>query len=254
MVSAIPPEVIYLRGLEPILEATMSSSRTLPLVLFLLLALVGACKKEQPAPGQQGGAAEAQQQEQLGGEPAKNPLLEPLRLKQKAPESYKVRFDTTKGPFVVEVERELAPRGADRFYNLVKNGFFNDARFFRVVPGFVVQFGIPADPEVATAWRTATILDDKVKGSNTKGTITFATSGPDSRTTQVFINYADNSRLDRMGFAPFGKVVEGMDVVESINSEYGERPNQGAVQTQGNAYLDKEFPKLDSIRSAKIVE
>lgn len=235
---------------------------------ILLLALLStlplsACKRQQeeaPPPAEEEQPLEAEKPAQPeGGEDAAaqgiNPaLLEPEKLNEQAPESYRVIFETTKGNFVVEVTRELAPLGADRFYNLVKNGFYDEAKFFRVVPGFVVQFGIPADPRVAAAWRTQTIEDDPVKGTNEKGTITFATAGPNSRTTQVFINFADNSRLDRMGFAPFGKVVEGMDVVENINAEYGERPNQGMIQAQGNAYLEREFPNLDAIKSAKIAE
>lgn len=231
------------------------------LALFATLPLIG-CKRQQaeqppPAEQQQQQAAEEEkkaEEAQRAAAGTNAALLEPEKLNEQAPENYKVVFETTKGTFVVEVNRDWAPLGADRFYNLVKNGFYNDAKFFRVVPNFVVQFGIPADPRVAAVWRTQTIQDDPVKESNVKGTITFATAGPNSRTTQVFINYADNSRLDRMGFAPFGKVVEGMEVVEAINAEYGERPNQGMIQAQGNAYLEREFPNLDGIKSARIAE
>ncbi|HLX71270.1 MAG TPA: peptidylprolyl isomerase [Verrucomicrobiae bacterium] len=180
-------------------------------------------------------------------------LTAPSKLNEKAPDTFKVRFDTTKGAFTVEVTRSLAPNGADRFYNLVKSGYFKDIGFFRVVPGFMVQFGIHADPKVAAAWREANIQDDPVKGSNTRGTITFATAGPNTRTTQLFINYGNNTFLDGQGFSPFGKVTDGMEVVDKINSEYGENPNQGRVQTEGNAYLKKGFPNLDYIKSATIV-
>jgi peptidyl-prolyl cis-trans isomerase A (cyclophilin A) len=180
-------------------------------------------------------------------------------LTAKAPESFKAKFDTSKGAFTVEVTRSLAPKGADRFYNLVRSGYFSGVEFFRVIPGFMCQFGIHGDPKVSAAWRDANISDDQVKGSNTRGTITFATAGPNTRTTQLFINFGDNTRLDGMGFSPFGKVVEGMDVVDKINGEYGEGPpggrgpNQGRVQQEGNTYLKKDFPNLDYIKSAAIV-
>jgi peptidyl-prolyl cis-trans isomerase A (cyclophilin A) len=183
----------------------------------------------------------------------------PAKLTGKAPDSFKVRFDTTKGSFTVEVTRSLAPNGADRFYNLVRSGYFKDIEFFRVIPGFMCQFGIHGDPKVAAAWREARISDDPVKASNLRGAISFATAGPNTRTTQLFINYADNSRLDGMGFSPFGKVTEGLEVVDKINGEYGEGsprgngPDQGRVQEQGNAYLKKDFPNLDYIKSATIL-
>jgi|SRR6185312_1322180 len=180
-------------------------------------------------------------------------LTNPSKLTEKAPDTFKVKFDTTKGSFTVEVTRSLAPNGADRFYNLVKAGYFKDIGFFRVVPGFMVQFGIDGDPKISAAWREANIQDDPVKGSNTRGTITFATAGPNTRTTQLFINYGNNTFLDGQGFAPFGKVTEGMDVVDKINSEYRENPNQGAIQMQGNEYLKKSFPNLDYIKSATLL-
>jgi peptidyl-prolyl cis-trans isomerase A (cyclophilin A) len=186
-------------------------------------------------------------------------LLHPATLEEQAPTTYRVRFSTTKGDFVVEVTRAWAPLGADRFYNLVKYGFYTDASFFRVLPGFVVQFGICARPDVSKAWTNATIPDDPVTQSNLRGTITFATAGPNTRTTQVFINLADNAKLDSMGFAPFGKVVEGMDVVESLYSGYGEGapqgngPDQARITAEGKTYLDQNFPKLDSIKSAEFV-
>ncbi|MBM3778925.1 MAG: peptidylprolyl isomerase [Acidimicrobiia bacterium] len=173
-------------------------------------------------------------------------------MKETAPATFKARFDTSAGAFVIEVTREWAPLGADRFYNLVKHGFFDETRFFRVVPNFMVQFGINGTPSVATIWRNQQIDDDRVRQSNTRGFVSFAMAGPDTRTTQIFINYRDNSGLDKQGFAPFGRVVEGMDVVDKINAEYREQPNQGLIQTQGNAYLNKEFPKLDFVRKATI--
>ncbi|OLC42833.1 MAG: peptidylprolyl isomerase [Acidobacteria bacterium 13_1_40CM_65_14] len=176
----------------------------------------------------------------------------PAQLTEQAPEKFKAKFDTSKGAFVVEVHRDWAPKGADRFYNLVKNGFFDDTRFFRVVPDFMVQFGLNGDPNIQKNWANANIPDDPVKQSNKKGYITFATRGANTRTTQLFINFKDNAGLDRQGFAPFGEVVSGMDVVEKINSQYGERPVQGSIQTEGNAYLNKEFPKLDYIKKATI--
>jgi peptidyl-prolyl cis-trans isomerase A (cyclophilin A) len=187
-------------------------------------------------------------------------FVDPAKLTATAPETFKAQFDTTKGKFTVEVTRSLASNGSDRFYNLVKSGYFTDVEFFRVVPGFMCQFGIHGDPNVSAKWRDANIADDPVKGSNTRGTITFATAGPNTRTTQLFINFADNVNLDGMGFAPFGKVVDGMDVVDKINGEYGDSsdqgghgPEQGRVQNEGNAYLKKDFPNLDYIKSAIIL-
>jgi peptidyl-prolyl cis-trans isomerase A (cyclophilin A) len=186
-------------------------------------------------------------------------FTDPAKLTAPAPETFKAQFDTTKGKFTVEVTRSLSPNGADRFYNLVRSGYFKDIAFFRVIPGFMCQFGIHGDPAVSAKWREASITDDPVKGSNTRGTITFATAGPNTRTTQLFINFGDNIGLDAQGFSPFGKVTEGMDVVDKINSEYGEGapggngPDQGRVQMEGNVYLKKDFPNLDYIKSAVIV-
>jgi peptidyl-prolyl cis-trans isomerase A (cyclophilin A) len=186
-------------------------------------------------------------------------FADPAQLTEKAPETFKAQFNTTKGTFTVEVTRSLSPIGADRFYNLVRSGYFTDIACFRVIPGFMCQFGIHGDPGVSAKWREANITDDPVKGSNTRGTITFATAGPNTRTTQLFINFADNANLDGMGFSPFGRVTEGMDVVDKINSEYGEGapggrgPDQNRIQMEGNAYLKKDFPNLDYIKSAAIV-
>jgi len=179
-------------------------------------------------------------------------LRNPAALKDTAPETYKVHFDTTAGAFVVEVHRAWAPKGADRFYNLVKNGYYDDCRFFRVVPDFMVQFGINGDPKLQALWKEARITDDPVKESNKRGYITFATSGANTRTTQVFINFKNNGGLDAQGFAPFGQVASGMDVVDKINAQYGQQPNQGRVQAEGNVYLTKEFPKLDYVKKATI--
>jgi peptidyl-prolyl cis-trans isomerase A (cyclophilin A) len=189
---------------------------------------------------------------------AQGNLGNPTALNEQAPATYKARFDTSKGAFVIDVRREWAPLGADRFYNLVKNGFYDDNRFFRVISGFMVQFGINGNPQVAAQWRSAQIKDDPVKQSNKRGFITFATSGPNSRTTQVFINFGDNARLDGLGFAPFGQVTSGVDVVDQLYSGYGEGapqgrgPNQGRIQAEGNTYLTKEFPNLDFVRKASI--
>jgi peptidyl-prolyl cis-trans isomerase A (cyclophilin A) len=186
-------------------------------------------------------------------------LASPAALNETAPATYKVRFDTSKGVFVVDVQRDFAPNGADRFFNLVKNGFYDDNRFFRVISGFMVQFGINGDPKISTPWRGAQIKDDPVKQSNKRGFITFATSGPNSRTTQVFINFADrNAALDGQGFSPFGQVTTGMNVVDALYSGYGEGapngrgPDQGRIQFEGNAYLTKDFPNLDYVKKATI--
>jgi cyclophilin family peptidyl-prolyl cis-trans isomerase len=200
----------------------------------------------------------------IAAQTASNPALKsPASLKETAPAKYNVKFDTSVGVFVVEVQRAWAPNGADRFYNLVKNGYYDNARFFRVIEGFMVQFGINGDPAVNAVWQSARIPRDPVKESNQPGYLTFAMqggpTGPDTRTTQVFINFGDNSRsLDSQGFAPFGKVASGMDVVNKIYSGYGEGapsgkgPEQGMAQSQGNAYLMKNFPKLDYIKKATI--
>jgi peptidyl-prolyl cis-trans isomerase A (cyclophilin A) len=180
-------------------------------------------------------------------------LLAPSSLKAKAPETFTAKFTTTKGDVVIRVHRGWAPLGADRFYNLVRAGFFTDAAFFRVIPGFMAQFGISAKPDVAAAWKNANLPDDRVVESNLRGRITFATAGPNTRTTQLFINYGNNAGLDAQGFAPFGEVIEGMDIVDKINPEYREQPDQGRIQAQGKAYLDRSFPRLDRIVSAVIV-
>jgi peptidyl-prolyl cis-trans isomerase A (cyclophilin A) len=175
-----------------------------------------------------------------------------------APDSFRARFETSQGDFVIAVHRAWAPRGADRFYNLVRSGYYDDARFFRVVSGFMVQFGIHGDPKVSAAWRGQQIPDDSVRGSNLRGMISFANAGPSTRTTQVFISFGNNDRLDAMGFAPFGQVVEGMEVVDKLYAGYGEGaprglgPDQGRIQLEGNAYLKRSFPKMDYIKRATV--
>jgi peptidyl-prolyl cis-trans isomerase A (cyclophilin A) len=187
--------------------------------------------------------------------------LDPSLATARAPEVFLADFTTTKGDFVVEVHRSWAPNGADRFYNLVKIGFYDDTRFFRAIPDFMVQFGIPGDPEVASKWQSASIADDPVTQSNLRGLVTFAQTGrPNSRTTQIFICYANHPTLDASGFAPFAKVTRGMDVVDALYKGYGEGapsghgPDQERIQSEGNAYLDREFPKLDRILVTRIVQ
>lgn len=238
---------------------------------LLLLAFV-ACGTPEPAPAPQP-APEAPAKAPVTKAPPKpelevwkvpegaNPALtNPSLATEEAPETFKVRFETTQGPVVVQVHRDWAPKGADRFYNLVKIGFFDKAKFFRAIDDFMVQFGISPYPEAAAAWKDAKIPDDPVKESNERGRITFATAGPNTRTTQLFINLKDNANLDRMGFAAFGEVVEGMENVDELFTGYGEGapqgrgPAQGRIQAQGNAYLEASFPKLDGIEKAVIVE
>lgn len=193
--------------------------------------------------------------------PSDRPLLRPdaPEMKAKAPERFKVRFTTSQGAFTISVDRTWAPLGADRFYHLVRGRFFEEARFFRVLEGFMVQFGIPADPAESTLWKEATIVDDPVTESNTRGMVSYATSGLHTRTTQVFINYANNRKLDRSGFAPFGKVTEGMDIVDKFYSGYGEGapngdgPSQKRMERLGNPYLQTDFPKLDYILKTEIL-
>ncbi len=178
--------------------------------------------------------------------------VDPSKWNAQAPATYNARFETTAGNFTIQVQREWAPLGADRFFNLVKSGYFDGSRFFRVVPGFVVQFGLSADPKVTAAWKNQQLQDDGVRRTNGRGFVSFATSGPNTRTTQLFINFGDNNRLDQMGFSPFGLVVEGMDVVDKINAEYGEAPQQPNIEAEGESYIEKNFPKLDKITKATI--
>jgi peptidyl-prolyl cis-trans isomerase A (cyclophilin A) len=221
-------------------------------VLFMLAGaiLVGCPKEEEAQTKSQGEQTPA---------PSEPKADEATQGKNGVPSQYTVELDTTKGVIMIEVHRDWAPNGAARFYELVQNGYFTDVAFFRVVGGFMAQAGISGDPAVNAVWREKRIPDDPVKASNMRGTITFATSGPDSRTTQFFINFSDNSRLDGMGFAPIGKVKD-MAPVDALYDGYGEGaprgrgPSQGQMQTEGNRYLKANFPKLDYIKSARIIE
>jgi peptidyl-prolyl cis-trans isomerase A (cyclophilin A) len=188
--------------------------------------------------------------------PAGSPALrDPSQATAKAPARFRARFTTSRGTFVVSVTRAWAPLGADRFYNLVQAGFFDGARFFRVVPKFVVQFGLNGDPRVNDAWESARLRDDPVTQTNSRGRITFATAGPGTRTTQLFVNLKDNRGLDGMGFAPFGEIsAAGMSVVDGIYAGYGELPDQGRITTEGNRYLESQFPRLDYVKKAEIVK
>lgn len=225
--------------------------------LYLLMAMVTplflacACKKSSDkaaAPSPSPAAA------------ARLSLDKPNTLNLRAPDVFRAKFATSKGDFVVEAHRDWAPLGADRFYNLVKAGYYDETRFFRVVRGFMAQIGIHGKPELNTIWREQRIADDPVVKSNTRGFVSFATAGPGTRTTQFFINYADgNSRLDSIGFSPFGQVQSGMEVVDNLYAEYGEGapqgrgPNQSRIQNEGNAYLVRDFPQLDFVKEATIL-
>ena len=195
------------------------------------------------------------------GPDVSNPLMRPAELAETAPDMYRARFQTNEGVFVVEVNRAWAPNGADRFYVLVKNGYFDDARFFRVIDGFMAQFGMHGEPQVQVRWSAASIPDDRVTASNIRGTVTFAMRGPNTRTTQLFINLVDNSGLDGDGFAPIGSVVEGMEVVDRIHSGYGELADRGGngpivqnIAARGNEYLAEGFPEMDYVVSAVLVD
>jgi len=239
------------------------------LSLVGLVACSGGAEEPAVAPEPAPAPAEAKAPKAADKAPAKEwklpeghhpALLDPTLATKEAPKEYKVTVTTTKGDFTVLVHRDWAPKGADRFYNLVDIGFYDDAAFFRAIDGFMVQFGISGYPAVAEAWKEAEIDDDAVKTSNKRGYVTFATRGENTRTTQLFINYKDNTNLDRMGFAAFGEVVEGMDVVDKLYKGYGEGaprgrgPSQGKLQKMGNAYLEADFPKLDYIKGMKLAE
>jgi peptidyl-prolyl cis-trans isomerase A (cyclophilin A) len=224
------------------------SPRPLSYVLLIALSFSAACRKQGAPPPPASGPGTAPD--------IKHP--EGTAFQAQAPDSFRARFETTKGVFVVAVHRAWAPHGADRFYNLVRAGYYDGVRFFRVLPGFMAQFGIHGDPVVSAAWRDQRIPDDPVRRTNVRGMVSFATAGPGTRTTQVFINFANNDRLDAMGFSPFGQVVEGMEVVDQLYADYGEGqprgrgPDQGRMQAEGNAYLARQFPKLDTVKSARI--
>jgi cyclophilin family peptidyl-prolyl cis-trans isomerase len=188
-------------------------------------------------------------------------LLEPSApyWSQPAPATYRVSVETTKGTFVIAVDRALAPRGADRFYRLVRAGYFDDSRFFRVVPGFIAQFGIPGDPAITHVWKDRAIADDSVRTSNVRGTIAYAMTGPNTRTTQLFISLVDNGRIDTQGFSPIGRIVSGMEVVDQLYGGYGETAGGGMragkqdrMLNEGNRHLDRAFPKLDRLVRARV--
>lgn len=181
---------------------------------------------------------------------AETPMF--ARVTSPAPDSFRVAFETSRGRFVVLVKRAWAPLGADRFYELVQQHFFDNARFFRTLPGFVAQFGLNADPK-HNDWMAKRIKDDPVRQSNKHGTITFASMGPNTRTQQLYVNLRDNPQLDGMGFSPIGRVVQGLGIVDSLYGGYGESPDQDSIQARGNAYLTSKFPKLDYIKTARIV-
>ena len=211
------------------------------------IALLAACTAEPRVPSRPlDNAAESMVVKQIPG-----PAATPAR----SPDTFRVTVETSKGTFTIAVQRALAPRGADRFFELVSAGYFTDVRFFRVVPGFVVQFGMHGDPAVNARWEKATLPDEARRTSNTRGTVAFAAAGPNTRTMQLFVNTADNGRkLDGQRlFAPIGSVVEGMDVVDKLNNEYGEEPNPSRIASKGNVYLQRWFPALDYIKSATII-
>ncbi|HEY8427004.1 MAG TPA: peptidylprolyl isomerase [Sandaracinaceae bacterium] len=243
----------------------------LPALCLVPLLLV-ACE-EAPEPmfasqrGSRGGASASRERgegvaaaQPPREQPRPAPPAQPVQTgDQRAPDRFTVRLDTTKGPILIDVHREWAPYGADRFYTLVREGYYTDVAFFRVIEGFMAQAGISGDPALNTRWRERRIPDDPVRQSNTRGMVSFAMAGPNTRTTQFFINFVDNRNLDGMGFAPFGRVRD-MTAVDRLYSGYGEGaprgrgPDQGRIQREGNAYLRAEFPELDYIRSATIVE
>ncbi len=222
-----------------------------------IISIAAAAQTPAPAPAKKPAAeAAAPTAKTTSFDPA---LLQPETLRAKAPAEYEVKFVTTAGEFTVKVTRAWAPNGADRFYNLVRHHFYDGAAFFRVLPGFMAQFGLSAYPEVSKVWENANIKDDPIVQSNHRGFVSFATAGPNTRTTQVFINYGNNEALDKSGFSAFAVVTDGMEVVDKLYSGYGEGapdgrgPDQGLVGSRGRAYLEKGFPKLDSIRSATLM-
>jgi peptidyl-prolyl cis-trans isomerase A (cyclophilin A) len=229
--------------------------------LLAVAALMAAGCARQPEPAKDA-AKEAAEAEKAAAEERKKAEEQKAAEEKKAPaeqpkeaadaNTFRVRFETSKGPFTVEVHRDWAPVGAERFHQLVKDRYFDGARFFRVVPNFVIQFGIAGDPAKTKKWDKR-IKDDPVKRTNKTGAVVFATAGPNTRTTQLFINLRSNQFLDDQGFAPFGEVVEGMETVEKINAEYGEQPDQQAIERRGNAYLNENFPRLDYIKAARIL-
>jgi peptidyl-prolyl cis-trans isomerase A (cyclophilin A) len=227
------------------MDFRVTMRRTLPITLAAVTLAPGACSSGSDEPSE---------------EVTRSPLLRPENFTETAPAEYRVRFETSAGDVVIQVRREWAPLGADRFYNLVKGGFYDDTRVYRVLDGFMAQWGLNGDPYVNQAWKAQYIVDDPVAHTNARGTVAFAKGGVHTRTTEVFISYRDNVSLDEEGFAPFGEVVEGMDVVDSFYAAYGDGPPRGdgpyaaMAQARGNVYLDEEFPELTRIVEASIVE
>lgn len=225
-------------------------------------ATSGEAAAPKPAPAEANPVESAPPEIPTANEPSGKPAASgtmpaqptPARVPQKDPNIVTVRLKTTKGDIDIELHKDWAPLGVARFQELVESGYFDNARFFRVVPGFVVQFGIAANPLLTSKWQGTEIQDDPVLQSNTRGIVTFATAGRNTRTTQLFINLGDNPRLDNMGFAPIGRVVRGMDAVDSIDSRYGEAPQQPRIEAEGEAYLSREFPNLDKIISARVID
>ncbi|MEN0067100.1 MAG: peptidylprolyl isomerase [Myxococcota bacterium] len=240
------------------------------MTLFALAGLLLGCNGSQPETPEPAPVEKAEPAADVKAEPTPAPkaepegegvLFDPSLAAETAPDTFKAKFETTKGDFVVEVHRDWAPVGADRFYNLVKAGYYSDVAFFRTVANFMAQFGIHGDPKVNRAWREARIADEsQVVETNSRGRITFAkTNLPNSRTTQLFINFRNNGRLDKMGFAPFGEVVEGMDIIDSLHMTgegfpSGSGPNQAQIQAQGNEYLRDKYPDIDYIKSVTVIE
>jgi peptidyl-prolyl cis-trans isomerase A (cyclophilin A) len=245
--SILSPRSLEIMPLPRIIVSMKTIAAVIVLCASLLVQAQTPAPKSSSAPSSPAKTSAAR----AGG--PRPSLLNPASLTAKAPAVFKTELSTTAGDIVVEVHRDWAPLGADRFYNLVRNGYFTNAAFFRVVPGFVVQFGLSADPAVNKVWDAAKIQDDPVVQSNKRGNLVFATAGPNTRTTQLFINYADNARLDGMGFAPFGTVIDGMDVVDKIYPGYRESPRQDLITNQGDAYLKTNFPKIDKIKLARIL-
>ncbi len=238
--------------------------KTLILLVLIAAWAFGQTPAKRAPAHKAGGAAKSTAAKKTTTSASSARLMNPALWRQKAPAEFKAKFTTTKGDFVIEAHRDWAPLGVDRFYNLVKSGYFTDVSFYRVVPGFVVQFGAAPNPKVQAAWEKAPIHDDKVSQSNTRGRVTFAMGGPGTRTTEVFINLKDNSPLDKYpgaAFAPIGEVVEGLEIIDQIYSGYGDMKEQGGrgpsqerTQKEGKAYLDKNFPNLDSIKTATVIE
>ena len=234
-------------------------STVIPTLICSLVALGATAQTSSQAPAKKPAAKAPAAKAPAAKAPYDAALLQPATLKTMAPAEYDVQFVTSAGEFTIHVTRAWAPNGADRFYNLVRHHFYDGAAFFRVLPGFMAQFGMSAYPQVSRAWENANIKDDKVTQSNKRGYVSFAMAGPNTRTTQVFINYGNNTNLDSSGFSPFGQVTAGMDAVDKLYSGYGEGapdgrgPRQDLIGSQGHTYLEKGFPNLDKIQSATIV-